>query len=361
MRSPRGAAAFRQRRGTGAGLVRPADRRSRPLCRDAGAADARRAAALRHRAAARRLWPRRDRHLGRGSADQDRRQSAPSGEPRLDRRIRRSGGAVALRPDRSQAPRSGGRIQSWSAFEAALRATDRSGSFAPRRRPCAADRPRHLADAAPADRRSHAKLSGSEVVSLRAGRGRRRARRRRAGVRPAVDGHCRASPMRAWCCRSTPIRSARPRADPVRPRHFAARQSHTPERFAAALCGRAVMDADRRLRRSPPGAAAIISSATSRWRLPARLAPLGRRPHCRPMWRQFARSAAADLRRSSAPRWCWPGRDSRAEVHALCHWINAQLEAPVDYHRAGRSGRDRARGIAAQSGRRHSRQAASKR
>ena len=69
-------------------------------------------------------------------------------------------------PDRSQAPRSGGRIQSWSAFEAALRATDRSGSFAPRLRPCAADRPRDLADADQADRRSDATFPGSEVVSL---------------------------------------------------------------------------------------------------------------------------------------------------------------------------------------------------
>ena len=52
---------------------------------------------FRHRAAARRLCARRDRDFDGGPPDQDQRQSAPSGEPRRDRCVRRSGAALALR------------------------------------------------------------------------------------------------------------------------------------------------------------------------------------------------------------------------------------------------------------------------
>ena len=114
-----------------------------------------RPAALCHCAAARRLRPRRDRDFDRGTTDQDRRQSAPSGEPRRDRCIRRGGGAVALRPRPLEgAVQRPAEIQSWGAFEAALLRADAEGARAQRRGPAHSHRPRDLADPAQADRRA---------------------------------------------------------------------------------------------------------------------------------------------------------------------------------------------------------------
>jgi Fe-S-cluster-containing dehydrogenase component len=46
---------------------------------------------------------------------------------------------------------------------------------------------------------------------------------------------------------------------------------------------------------------------------------------------RFARAAAADLKARAGQALVIAGRRQPAEVHALCHWINAQLHAPVDY------------------------------
>ena len=46
---------------------------------------------------------------------------------------------------------------------------------------------------------------------------------------------------------------------------------------------------------------------------------------------RFARAAAADLKARAGQGLVVAGRRQPAEVHALCHWINAQLRAPIDY------------------------------
>jgi Fe-S-cluster-containing dehydrogenase component len=46
---------------------------------------------------------------------------------------------------------------------------------------------------------------------------------------------------------------------------------------------------------------------------------------------RFARAAAADLAARPGQVLVLAGRRQGAEVHALCHWINAQLRAPVDH------------------------------
>ena len=76
---------------------RPGRENRTSLCPYARRPASRRAAALCDRASARRIWPRRRGDGFRGAADQGRRQSAPSGEPRRDRRLRAGRGAVALR------------------------------------------------------------------------------------------------------------------------------------------------------------------------------------------------------------------------------------------------------------------------
>jgi Fe-S-cluster-containing dehydrogenase component len=47
--------------------------------------------------------------------------------------------------------------------------------------------------------------------------------------------------------------------------------------------------------------------------------------------RGFAKAAAADLRARRGAALVVAGPRQPAEIHALCHWINAQLEAPVDF------------------------------
>jgi Fe-S-cluster-containing dehydrogenase component/anaerobic selenocysteine-containing dehydrogenase len=46
---------------------------------------------------------------------------------------------------------------------------------------------------------------------------------------------------------------------------------------------------------------------------------------------RFATAAANDLRARRAAALVMAGARQPAEVHALCHWINAQLQAPVDF------------------------------
>jgi molybdopterin-containing oxidoreductase family iron-sulfur binding subunit len=45
---------------------------------------------------------------------------------------------------------------------------------------------------------------------------------------------------------------------------------------------------------------------------------------------RFARAAAADLKSAPGQALVLAGRRQPPEIHALCHWINAQLKAPVD-------------------------------
>jgi Fe-S-cluster-containing dehydrogenase component len=45
---------------------------------------------------------------------------------------------------------------------------------------------------------------------------------------------------------------------------------------------------------------------------------------------RFARAAAADLKSAPGQALVLAGRRQPAEIHALCHWINAQLKAPID-------------------------------
>ena len=45
---------------------------------------------------------------------------------------------------------------------------------------------------------------------------------------------------------------------------------------------------------------------------------------------RFARAAAADLKSAPGQALVLAGRSQPPEIHALCHWINAQLKAPVD-------------------------------
>jgi molybdopterin-containing oxidoreductase family iron-sulfur binding subunit len=46
---------------------------------------------------------------------------------------------------------------------------------------------------------------------------------------------------------------------------------------------------------------------------------------------RFARATAADLKARPGQALVLAGRRQPAEVHALCHWINAQVKAPIDY------------------------------
>ena len=46
---------------------------------------------------------------------------------------------------------------------------------------------------------------------------------------------------------------------------------------------------------------------------------------------QFAKAAAADLAARRGAAMVLAGPRQSAEVHALCHWINAALRAPVDF------------------------------
>src|SRR6266849_2315264 len=83
-------------------------------------------------------------------------------------------------------------------------------------------------------------------------------------------------------------------------------------------------NADHRLALSPPlvhnfalALASELGATVSTGELPAGAA-------------RFARIAAADLKSSPGRALVLAGRRQPPEIHALCHWINAQLKAPVD-------------------------------
>ena len=233
-------------------------------------------------------------------------------------------------PDRSQAPRSGDRIQSWSAFEAALRARiDQEAS-------------RHGSGLALLTGRVTSPTLVKQIGDLT----QKFPEAKWYRYEPVEDDAIRAGAVQAF---GQPL-TAMPRfndarvvllldADPlgfgpeqIRFAHdiIAARQSHAPDRSSAALCGRAVVDIERRARRSPPGAAPSSRRATSHWRLPARLARQDRAALPADA-AQFTRAATADLLAQRGAAMVLAGPRQPPEVHALCHWINEQLDAPIDY------------------------------
>ena len=61
---------------------------------------------------------------------------------------------------------------------------------------------------------------------------------------------------------------------------------------------------------------------------------------------RFAKQAAADLSANQGGGLVLAGRALPPETHALVHWINAQLQAPIDTDRTRRSHRRRPRGRA---------------
>ena len=182
----------------------------------------------------RRLWPRRHRHVGGRAADQDRRQSAPSGEPRAQPTS--SPRPTCCRSTIPIAPRpcAADRSEPWSGVRSGVAAADRAGSVAAAAPACASS---PAAITSPtldrADRRT------AEVVSRRRNgiaMSRSTTMPHAAGARLAFGRPLTALPrfargrVRAGARR----RSARPRprADPLRPRVSPAHGSRTaPDKF----------------------------------------------------------------------------------------------------------------------------------
>ena len=330
--SPRGADAARG--GDGARGSRPAskpDEEIVPYVEHAGAASTP-GVPLRFAtdAAALRLWPRRGRHLLRGAADQGRGQPAPSGEPRLDRRLRRGGRAAALRPRPLAQPCAGtARSASWDVLLAAL---------LPELRGLRARAGRGL-------RLLTGRVTSPTLlrqIDAAAGSGSRSAgwHALRAGRRRECAARGERWPSAA---RSTSLPRARPGrggprldADPLGPgpdqirnaRGFAARR--TVRRHGAALRRLYAMEprdvADRRQCRQParPGAAREIRD-TRAWLSRRRSAPAAAAragAGCAPLPRAVAARPAGAPGRA---RWCWPAKRLPPELHALGHWINARL------------------------------------
>ena len=242
-------------------------------------------------------------------------------------------------PDRSKAPYSDGRIQPWSAFEAALqprleqaRAQQGAGLALLTGRvtsPTLVAQIAALTKALP-----QTKWYRYEPVEDDAIRG-----RRDAGVRPPGNGVAA-----LWRCAGgarARRRSARCRtgANSFCPRHRRRAASACAGAIAAPLRRRAGLDLDRRAGRPSPGAAAGTDAAMSRWRSPARLALRCHSWSDRPRPSNSPRPPPPISWRSAARLWCWPARASRREVHALCHWINNELARAGRFHRAGRSAR----------------------
>ena len=102
-------------------------------------------------------------------------------------------------------------------------------------------------------------------------------------------------------------------------------------RHRPALRRRIRADPDRGQCGSSSRAAAERRSRTLRSRSRARLAP----PCPRPLWRRteaaFQTNSRATLSAHKGRALVIAGPTLAPDVHALCHWINAQLQAPIDY------------------------------
>ena len=233
-------------------------------------------------------------------------------------------------PDRSQAPHSGGRLQSWSAFEAALRGRiDQEVS-------------RHGSGLALLTGRVTSPTLIRQIADLMQGFPEAKWYR----YEPVEDDAIRAGALQAF---GRPV-TAIPRFDDARvallldadPLGFgpeqirfahdiiAARQSHAPERslrlyavepswtLSGALADHRFALPHHLIRNVSLAIAGALGTAGPQAALPADLA-------------QFTTSATADLLAQPGAAIALPGPRQPPEVHALCHWINEQLDAPVDY------------------------------
>ncbi len=111
---------------------------------------------------------------------------------------------------------------------------------------------------------------------------------------------------------------------------IAARQSHAPERslrlyavepswtLSGALADHRLALPHHLIRNVALAIAGALGTAGPQAALPADLA-------------QFTRSATADLLAQLGAAMVLAGPRQPPEVHALCHWINEQLDAPIDY------------------------------
>ena len=301
-------------------------------------------------AAAERLWARRALHLLRGAADQGRGQSArirrasapPTSSPR--RRV-----LQLYDPDRSRSPRQAGAIGDlgWLPRGAAAPAGARCGRRGGEGLRLLTGRVTsptllRLIGAAP-DSASRARPG---TPTRRSARTNARRGAALAFGRP-LDAAAAARPRRGGAVPRRRSARARPRPDPQRPRLRRAAPARAGGRpVSPPLCDRAGDDADRRQCRPPPAAARRTSSATSRLRWRRELgAPAAAARRCREAPAQFLARSRRDLQAQRGAALVLAGEALPPEVHALAHWINAQLAAP------GR--RDRAAWTAAAGRRRH--------
>ena len=232
-------------------------------------------------------------------------------------------------PDRSKAVRRGTGVYSWDAFEAALRTQ------------LAAERGRNGSGLRILTNRITSPTLLAQIDTLLASFPEARWYRNE----PVDDDAARAGAARAF---GRPL-SAIPRladarvavtldADPIGPGpeqirfghdFISARKSKSASEFlrlyavesAWSLTG---ANADHRIALSPQlvhnfalALASALGATVPTGELPAGAA-------------RFARAAAADLKSAPGQALVLAGRSQPPEIHALCHWINAQLKAPVD-------------------------------
>jgi Fe-S-cluster-containing dehydrogenase component len=233
-------------------------------------------------------------------------------------------------PDRSQAPRSGGRIQSWGAFEAALQ---------PRLDQEASRRGSGLALLT-------GRVTSPTLVKQIGDLMQRFPEAKWFRYEPVEDDAIRAGAVQAF---GRPL-TAIPRfgdarvvllldADPVgfgpeqiRFAHdiVAARQSHTPDQslrlyaaepswtLSGALADHRLALPDHLVRNVALAIAGALGANVAQAALP-------------PDATQFTKSATADLLAQRGAAMVVAGPRQPPEVHALCHWINKQLDAPIDF------------------------------
>ena len=233
-------------------------------------------------------------------------------------------------PDRAKAPTSGGRIQSWSAFEAALRPqlttqTSRRGS-----------------GLALLTGRVTSPTFAAQIDTLRQSL----PEMKWYGYEPAEDGAISAGSVQAFGRSLTALpRFADARVallldvdplgagpDQIR---FAgdiarARQSHVPQDSLRLYVAEPTWTltgalADHRVALAPASVRNV--ALTVAHALGAPVAP----PALPPEAHQFAKAATAELLARRGVAMVLAGPRQPPELHALCHWINAKLRAPIDF------------------------------
>ena len=233
-------------------------------------------------------------------------------------------------PDRSKAPRHEDDIVELGGVCRRAARADRARAAAPGRRSRAGQRPRHLADAAAPARRIAQAVPAGALVPLRARRRRRRARRQPAGLRQAAHCRCRASPMPAVVLaldadplgpgpRQIARRAPLPSGAGARPRRSCGSMPWSPTGRSPAP----MPTTGWRLQPALVRNVALTIVASLRGEAAGAELP----PHAA----RFAHAVAADLKANPGRALVLVGERQPAEVHALAHWINAQLNAPVDF------------------------------